>query len=225
MAGGLGPRAERLRRDGVPLDGARRRAVSTIRSAWCRKGPKIDFQLEINSYLYGTRFMTWLARTLFARASWSSGSRVTTAAARYYASQFRTCSARRSSDAWARVDRGRARRSSRRISPRSASIPLTPYDATSRAARSGRCRARIYDPRRAEIYAAFNYPGVVAHVGAIATATGAVERLVDIKGPVNLHGDVARPAIPTRAALLHDRQRRLSRLVRARSGDAAGPSC
>ena len=29
------PRAERLRRDGVPRDGARRRAASTTRSAWC----------------------------------------------------------------------------------------------------------------------------------------------------------------------------------------------
>ena len=32
------------------------------------EGTKIDFQLQINSYLYGTRFMTWLARTLLARA-------------------------------------------------------------------------------------------------------------------------------------------------------------
>ena len=31
------PRAERLRRDGVSLDGAGRHATSTIRSAWCRK--------------------------------------------------------------------------------------------------------------------------------------------------------------------------------------------
>ena len=27
------------------------------------EGTKIDFQLQINSYLYGTRFLTWLART------------------------------------------------------------------------------------------------------------------------------------------------------------------
>src|SRR4030095_11855587 len=26
------------------------------------EGPKIDFQVEVNSYLYGARFMTWLAR-------------------------------------------------------------------------------------------------------------------------------------------------------------------
>lgn len=26
------------------------------------KGTEIDFQVEANSYLYGTRFMTWLAR-------------------------------------------------------------------------------------------------------------------------------------------------------------------
>src|SRR4029077_13614778 len=26
------------------------------------EGTRIDFQVEVNSYLYGTRFMTWLAR-------------------------------------------------------------------------------------------------------------------------------------------------------------------
>ena len=26
------------------------------------EGTKIDFQTQVNSYLYGTRFMTWLAR-------------------------------------------------------------------------------------------------------------------------------------------------------------------
>ncbi len=36
---------------------------------------------------------------------------------------------------------------------------------------------------RGRCYAAFNYPGVVAHLGAIDTATGAVRRLADIKGP------------------------------------------
>jgi hypothetical protein len=41
-----------------------------------------------------------------------------------------------------------------------------------------------YDRATGKLYAAFNYPGVVAHVGAIDLATGDVERLVDVKGPV-----------------------------------------
>ena len=37
------------------------------------EGTKIDFQVEVNSYLYGARFMTWLAYTLLARASRAMG--------------------------------------------------------------------------------------------------------------------------------------------------------
>ena len=52
------------------------------------EGTKVDFQLEINSYLYGTRFMTWLARhyspeQLIEWTSRREGSRA------YYATQFR----------------------------------------------------------------------------------------------------------------------------------------
>ena len=41
-----------------------------------------------------------------------------------------------------------------------------------------------YDEKAGKLYAAFNYPGVVAHVGSIDVATGDLERIVDIKGPV-----------------------------------------
>jgi hypothetical protein len=41
-----------------------------------------------------------------------------------------------------------------------------------------------YDEKSNKVYAAFNYPGVVAHVGAIGVDSGELERLVDIKGPV-----------------------------------------
>jgi hypothetical protein len=40
-----------------------------------------------------------------------------------------------------------------------------------------------YDAKSGRIYAALNYPGQVAHVGAIETPGGAIEHLVDIKGP------------------------------------------
>ena len=67
MAGGLG-RAQSgydemvfrsMVRDGAPL----------LRSAGprLRRHARSTSSCEVNSYLYGTRFMTWLARTLFAR--------------------------------------------------------------------------------------------------------------------------------------------------------------
>ncbi len=63
-------------------------------------GTKIDFQLQINSYLYGTRFMTWLAdryspEQLVAWTSRKPGSKG------YYASQFKQVFHRSLEDAWA----------------------------------------------------------------------------------------------------------------------------
>ena len=61
--------------------------------------------------------------------------------------------------------------------------PLTPYhDITSRAL--GSVSRAYYDEKAGKIYAGLNYPGVVSHVGAIDVQRGAVERLVDIKGPI-----------------------------------------
>src|SRR5205814_5685989 len=60
-------------------------------------------------------------------------------------------------------------------------FPVTPYsDITSRAL--GSVSRAYYDPATQKIYAAFNYPGVLSHVGAI-SASGVVEKIVDIKGP------------------------------------------
>ena len=64
------------------------------------EGTKVDFQLETNSYLYGTRFMTWLARhyspeQLIEWTSRREGSRA------YYAAQFRHVFGVGLNDAWA----------------------------------------------------------------------------------------------------------------------------
>ena len=146
------------------------------------EGTKIDFQVEVNSYLYGTRFMTWLAR----RYSPEQADRVGVAPRR----QPRATTPRSSG-------RSSARRSSRRgptgsrtstssssaTSTRSARI-RSRRTATSRRARSARCRARTTIRPTGRSTRAFNYPGVLSHVGAIATEDAArIEKLVDIKGP------------------------------------------
>jgi len=144
------------------------------------EGVKIDFQVEANSYLYGTRFMTWLARRYSpgqvldwtARRSGSRG---------YYAAQFRRVFGTSLEDAWAAWVRDehtfqRANLEALR------QYPVTPAaDITPRAL--GSVSRAFYDPATQSIYAGLNYPGVVAHVGRISTETGALERLVNIKGP------------------------------------------
>lgn len=145
------------------------------------KGTDADFQLEINSYLYGSRFMTWLARRYSPEQliEWTArreGSRA------YYASQFRQVFGVSLEQAWAQwiADERTFQRANLETIRR---YPVTPYrDVTSRAL--GSVSRAYYDPTSKKIYAAFNYPGVVAHVGAIDIESGAVQRIRPIKGPV-----------------------------------------
>ena len=55
-----GTRAGAVRRDGVPLDGPRREHDSTTRWGSSRKGRRSTSRSRSNSYLYGTRFVTYL---------------------------------------------------------------------------------------------------------------------------------------------------------------------
>lgn len=144
------------------------------------EGVKVDFQIEANSYLYGTRFMTWLARRYTPEKviEWTArraGSRA------YYATQFRHVFGRSLEDAWAEWVRDehafqRANLDALRT------YPVTPAtDITPRAL--GSVSRAFYDPETQSIYAGLNYPGAVAHVSRISTETGGLERLVNIKGP------------------------------------------
>jgi len=145
------------------------------------EGTKIDFQLQINSYLYGQRFMSWLADryTPEKLVEWTSrrkGSRA------YYATGFKQVYHRSIENAWAEwVGFEKAFQNKNLEAIRK--YPLTPYkDITTRAL--GSVSRAHYDPAKDRIYAGFNYPGVVSHVGAIDVARGSVQHLVDVKGPV-----------------------------------------
>ena len=145
------------------------------------KGTDVDFQLEINSYLYGARFMTWLARRhspekLIEWTSRREGSRG------YYASQFKHVFGVSLEQAWQQwiADERTFQRANLEAIRK---YPITQHrDVTSRAL--GSVSRAYHDAASNKIYAAFNYPGVVAHVGAIDLASGAVERILPIKGPV-----------------------------------------
>ena len=145
------------------------------------EGTKVDFQLQINSYLYGTRFMTWLANTygpakLLDWVKRQEGSRA------YYATHFRHIFGRTLDDAWRawiEWERGFQQKNLDSIRQH----PTTPYKDVSRRPLGSISKA-YYDEKAGKLYAAFNYPGVVAHVGSIDVATGDLERIVDIKGPV-----------------------------------------
>jgi hypothetical protein len=145
------------------------------------KGTDADFQLEINSYLYGARFMTWLARRYSPEQliEWTARREDSRA---YYAAQFKHVFKLGLEEAWAQwIADERTFQLANLAAIRQ--YPVTPYrDVTSRAL--GSVSRAYYDPASKKIFAAFNYPGVVAHVGAIDIESGAVQRIVPIKGPV-----------------------------------------
>lgn len=144
------------------------------------EGVKVDFQTEVNSYLYGTRFLSYLAREhgpesvirWGARGDGSKG---------YYASQFRNVYGRSLDDAWkdwVAWERGFQQKNLEAIRQ----YPVTPQVDLSKQALGSVSRA-YYDPQTRSLYAGLNYPGVVSHVGAISLETGAVRKIEDIKGP------------------------------------------
>ncbi|HET7207797.1 MAG TPA: hypothetical protein VFI95_14570 [Terriglobales bacterium] len=144
------------------------------------EGTKIDFQVEVNSYLYGTRFMSYLAdkhspEKLIEWVSRSDGSKG------YYASQFRQVFGQKLEDAWHDWI-GWEKEFQQKNLQAIRKYPVTPYHDLSKRALGSVSRA-YYDPDSQKIYAAFNYPGVVAHVGAISSVNGTVEKLLDVKGP------------------------------------------
>jgi hypothetical protein len=145
------------------------------------EGTRVDFQLQINSYLYGTRFMTWLAHT-YSPERLIEWVRRDPHSRAYYASEFERVFGRSLNDAWqAWIAEERAFQQRNLEAIRQ--YPTTRYRDVSPRALGSVSRA-YYEPATGKIYAAFNYPGTVAHVGAIDVETGQVDRIVDVKGPV-----------------------------------------
>jgi hypothetical protein len=145
------------------------------------EGTKIDFQLQVNAYLYGTRFMTWLALEYSPEkvVEWMGRGPHSRA---YYASQFRHVFGKGLGEAWRdwiSWERGfqQANLDAIRTYPTTQSVDL------SKRALGSVSRAYL-DPQGKTLYAALNYPGVVAHVGAISLQDGSVQKLADIKGPL-----------------------------------------
>lgn len=145
------------------------------------EGTKVDFQMEANSYLYGTRFETYVAWRyspdhLVGWVGRKEGSKA------YYASQFEQVFGRTVADAWAEWIAFEKDFQAKNLAAIRA-YPTTPYRDLSPVPLGGVSRAYL-DPGGKKLYAAFNYPGVVAHVGAISLENGAVEKIAEVKDPL-----------------------------------------
>lgn len=143
------------------------------------EGTTIDFQVGANSYLYGTRFMSYLSNQygpekLLKWVSREPGSK------RYFAAQFKHVYGVSLDEEWSRWiawehQWQQANLDSIRLHP------TTPFLPISRRALGSVSRA-YYDSAERKIYAAINYPGQIAHIASIDIESGAIEKLCNIKG-------------------------------------------
>lgn len=144
------------------------------------EGTKIDFQAGVNSYLYGTRFMSYLAyvhspESLLRWVSRAAGSR------KYYSAQFSSVYGKPLDEAWADWIAFEHRFQEANLDS-IRQYPATPYRDIAREALGSVSRA-YYEPRGRRLYAALNYPGQVAHIAAISLDGGSIEKICDVKGP------------------------------------------
>ncbi len=179
MAGGLGraqgPYDEMVFRSMV-LDGSRFYDPLGLAA----EGTKTDFQVEANSYLYGTRFMNYLAYTYSPESlrRWVTRTGDTRA---YYSASFKQVYGMPLEKAWSdwiAFEQNFQKQNIAKIRQ----YPTTPYRDVSRAALGSLSRA-VVDPETRTIYAGLNYPGTVAYIGGISLDDGRVEPLHDIKLP------------------------------------------
>jgi hypothetical protein len=145
------------------------------------EGVKVDFQVGVNAYLYGTRFMSYLAyehspEKLVEWVARPDGSK------RHYSSQFRQVFGQSLSAAWS--DWIEWEHQFQRANLESVGRhPTTAYRDISPRALGSVSRAFL-DERTGSLYAGIRYPGIVAHIASISLEDGAVRRLEDIKGPM-----------------------------------------
>ena len=142
-------------------------------------GTASDFQTMTNAYLYGTRFISWLAYTRSPEkvVEWLSRGPDSD---RYYATQFQRVfglplpAAWNEWIAWEHGFQAKNLAAVRRF-------PVTTGTRVSPRTLGSVSRSFIDGDR---MVGAFLYPGTVSHVGTVSLADGSVRRLVDVKGPM-----------------------------------------
>jgi hypothetical protein len=142
------------------------------------RGVRVDFQIGANAYLYGTRFMTWLALTHTPDKVVAWVRRDEDSKRQYY-DQFQHVFGLPLETAWQQwiaAERDFQRRNLERVREQ----PITPHRQLVATA-LGSISRMAYDEKTATLFGAFRYQGFVEHVGAIDARSGAVTRLADIK--------------------------------------------
>ena len=145
------------------------------------RGTRVDFQVGANAYLYGTRFFTWLAYAYSPEkiVQWlrrDAGSR------RHYADQFEHVFGTPLDKAWQdwiAFEHEFQRRNLAQVRRH----PITPHRNLVPTAVGSVSRA-FYDSKKDVLYAGFDFPGVVAHIGELSLRDGSIRNLADLKDTI-----------------------------------------
>ena len=144
------------------------------------EGTAADFQTGANSYLYGTRFMTWLSYTygpekLLAWTTRSENSK------RYFGSRFSQVYGIGMGEAW-KLWIADERKFQEANLAEIRKYPVTQPQRLTSGTLGGVSRS-YFDPKDNVIYSGIRYPAHMASIAAIHADTGKVEELKTIKGP------------------------------------------
>lgn len=143
------------------------------------EGTKVDFQVGANSYLYGTRFMSYLALHHGPEkvVAWNNHD---DQSSNHFASRFREVFGTPLDEEWLRwTGWERTWQNENLLAIRT--NPVTPYRVLSQTTLGSVSRPFLSNDRTT-LYAAVNYPGQVPHIAAIDLATGSKTKLQDVRG-------------------------------------------
>jgi len=138
----------------------------------------IDFQGGVNHYLYGTRFVTWLAYAYSPEkvVEWLKRDENSK---RYYADQFESVFGLPLDKAWTEwiaFEHEFQRKNLQEVRK----FPITPQRNLA-GSPFGSMSRTYYDEATGILYAGFKYPGTLEYVGALNTRDGSVRQLAEIK--------------------------------------------
>ncbi|MEO8399963.1 MAG: hypothetical protein ABI550_09150, partial [Ignavibacteriaceae bacterium] len=144
------------------------------------EGTQTDFQVEVNAYLYGTRFMSYLAykygpESLIKWTGRNDGS------SGYFASQFEKIYGNSLNNVWSEWITWEKEFQKENLNLIRKN-PVTTFRQISNSTLGSLSRA-FYDDKKNKIYSGINYPGQIASISSIDYSTGEVDKIIDINGP------------------------------------------
>ena len=143
------------------------------------EGTAIDFQVGAISYLYGTRFFSYLANQYSPQklVEWTIR---TKGSKKYFSSQFKKVFNSSLNDEWSKWIAWEKKWQEANLSSIEEHPITSPHPITEVAV--GSVSRMYHDSKNGKLYTAVRYPGQVAHIAAIDIHTGKIKKICDIKG-------------------------------------------